>query len=82
MTQVDASAAWASSSRACSITNLRKRRADKGVTVTTNEAAHRVDITVDGQPFTSYLWGTNQRKPVLYPLISPDGITLTRGYPL
>ena len=27
----------------------------KGVAVTVNEAAHRVDITVDGQPFTSYL---------------------------
>jgi hypothetical protein len=52
-----------------------------GVKVTTNEAAHRVDITVDGAPFTSYLWGNNQRKPILYPLISPDGTTLTRGNP-
>ena len=24
---------------------------------------------------------TNQRKPILYPLIAPDGITLTRGNP-
>jgi hypothetical protein len=53
----------------------------KGVTVTTNAAAHRVDIAIDGQPFTSYLWQTNQRKPVLYPLIAPDGTTVTRGYP-
>jgi hypothetical protein len=52
-----------------------------GVTVTTNAAAHRVDIAIDGQPFTSYLWQTNQRKPVLYPLIAPDGTTVTRGYP-
>ena len=36
----------------------------KGVAVTVNEAAHRVDITVDGQPFTSYLWHTSQRKPI------------------
>ena len=27
-----------------------------GVTVTPNAAAHRVDITIDGAPFTSYLW--------------------------
>ena len=47
----------------------------KGVAVTVNEATHRVDITVDGAPFTSYLWGNNQRKPILYPLISPDGVT-------
>jgi len=52
-----------------------------GVTVTPNAAAHRVDITIDGAPFTSYLWGNNQRKPILYPLISPDGVTLTRGNP-
>jgi hypothetical protein len=52
-----------------------------GVAVTTNAAAHRVDVTIDGAPFTSYLWQTNQRKPVLYPLIAPDGTTITRGYP-
>ena len=52
-----------------------------GVSVTVNDAAHRVDIAIDGTPFTSYLWDTNQRKPVLYPLIAPDGTTVTRGYP-
>ena len=53
----------------------------QGVGVNVNEAAHRVDITVDSKPFTSYLWKTDQRKPILYPLISPDGVTLTRGNP-
>lgn len=53
----------------------------KGVSVVTHDAAHRVDVTVDGQPFTSYLWHTSQRKPILYPLIAPDGTTLTRGNP-
>ena len=53
----------------------------EGVAVNVNEAAHRVDVTVDGKPFTSYLWETNQRKPVLYPLVAPDGTTVTRGYP-
>jgi Methane oxygenase PmoA len=51
------------------------------VAVVANDAEHRVDITIDGKPFTSYLWQTNQRKPVLYPLIAPDGTTVTRGYP-
>ena len=55
--------------------------AQKGVAVTVNSAAHRVDIAIDGAPFTSYLWATNQRKPILYPLIAPDGATLTRGIP-
>ena len=52
-----------------------------GVKVAVDEAQHRVDITVNGEPFTSYLWATNQRKPVLYPLIAPDGTTVTRGFP-
>jgi hypothetical protein len=55
--------------------------AAQGVGVNVNEAAHRVEITIDGKPFTSYLWQTNQRKPVLYPLIAPDGTTVTRGFP-
>ncbi len=51
------------------------------VAVTVNQSAHRVDIAIDGAPFTSYLWATNQRKPILYPLLAPDGTTLTRGNP-
>jgi hypothetical protein len=50
--------------------------------VIANEAQRRVDITIDGQPFTSYLWPTTLKKPVLYPLITDEGITVTRGYPL
>jgi hypothetical protein len=54
----------------------------KGVEVIANEAARRVDITIDGEPFTSYIWPTTLKKPVLYPLIDSDGVTVTRGYPL
>lgn len=54
----------------------------KGVQVVPDEAERRVDITIDGQPFTSYIWPTTLKKPVLYPLITDEGITVTRGYPL
>ena len=53
-----------------------------GVQVIANEAQRRVDITIDGRPFTSYLWPTSLKKPVLFPLITDDGVTVTRGYPL
>jgi hypothetical protein len=53
-----------------------------GVRVVSDEAHRRVDITIDGQPFTSYLWPTTLKKPVLYPLITDEGVTVTRGYPL
>ena len=55
---------------------------DKGVQVVADEAHRRVDITIDGKPFTSYIWPTSLKKPVLYPLIDEDGVTVTRGYPL
>ena len=54
----------------------------KGVKVVADEANRRVDITIDGQPFTSYIWPMSLKKPVLYPLITDEGITVTRGYPL
>src|ERR1700689_3032101 len=56
--------------------------APKGVQVVPNEAGRRVDITIDGQPFTSYIWPTNLKKPVLYPIVDADGVTVTRGWPL
>ncbi len=52
-----------------------------GVEVTANEAARRVDVTIDGKPFTSYIWPTTIRKPVLFPLMDADGVILTRGFP-
>ena len=54
----------------------------KGVQVVADAANRRVDITIDGQPFTSYIWPTTLKKPVLYPIIDADGVTLTRGWPL
>lgn len=54
----------------------------KGVKVIANEAQRRVDITIDGKPFTAYIWPTTLKKPTLFPLVTGDGITVTRGYPL
>src|SRR5215469_1524060 len=54
----------------------------QGVRVVPNEGERRVDVTIDGRPFTSYIWPTSLKKPVLYPLVTDEGITVTRGYPL
>src|SRR5260221_10734517 len=53
-----------------------------GVEVKVNEAAKRVDVTIDGKPFTSYIWPSTLKKPVLYPLRSAKGTLVTRGFPL
>src|SRR3954464_10274917 len=52
------------------------------VTVTPNESARRVDVTIGGAPFTSYIWPERLRKPVLYPIRSASGTLVTRGWPL
>ena len=54
----------------------------RGVQVVADEAHRRIDITIDGQPFTSYIWPVSLKKPVLYPLVDDEGITVTRGFPL
>jgi hypothetical protein len=54
----------------------------KGVKVIANESQRRVDITIDGKPFTSYIWPTTLKKPTLFPLVTKDGVTVTRGFPL
>ena len=52
------------------------------VSVTVDEQDRRVDVSVDGQPFTSYIWPARLAKPVLYPLRTAKGTIITRGYPL
>src|SRR5438309_2093223 len=49
------------------------------VQVTPNEARRRVDVTIDGKPFTSYIWPTTLKKPTLYPLRTAKGTIVTRG---
>jgi hypothetical protein len=55
---------------------------NNGVTVVPNEVSNRVDVLVDGQPFTSYIWPDTLKKPVLFPLRTASGTVVTRGYPL
>jgi Methane oxygenase PmoA len=41
----------------------------------------RVEVTVDGKPFTSYRWDERIMRPVLYPILSTGGSFVTRGFP-
>jgi Methane oxygenase PmoA len=45
-------------------------------------AERRVDVTVGGKPFTSYIWPERLAKPVLYPIRTTRGTLVTRGFPL
>lgn len=52
------------------------------VDVVRHDAQRRVDVLVDGKPFTSYIWPTTIKKPVLYPIRAASGAVVTRGWPL
>ncbi len=54
----------------------------EGVKVTVTESERRVDVTIDGRPFTAYVWPTSLKKPVLYPIRTAKGTLVTRGFPL
>src|SRR6266540_630384 len=58
------------------------RSAGERIQVVPNDAARRVDVTIDGKPFTSYIYPATIKKPVLYPLRTAKGTLVTRGFPL
>jgi hypothetical protein len=57
-------------------------RADDRISIVDKPAEHRVDVLIDGKPFTSYLYPSTLQKPVLYPIRTASGLVVTRGYPL
>jgi hypothetical protein len=64
------------------VTGSMSHAASKGVQVAADEANRKVTITIDGKPFTDYIWPETLKKPVLYPIVDGDGVTVTRGWPL
>jgi hypothetical protein len=55
---------------------------EKGIKLIADEAARRVDVIIDGKPFTSYIFPKNLKKPALYPLRTSTGTLVTRGFPM
>lgn len=51
-------------------------------TITENKVGKRIDISIDGKPFTSYIYPDVLMKPVLYPLRTSQGTLITRGWPM
>jgi len=56
-----------------------------GIEVETVSGEQRIDVRVDGDPFTSYQYADSVpvlAKPVLHPIHAASGAVVTRGYPL
>jgi Methane oxygenase PmoA len=61
---------------------LVRAGAQKEVKFLQKDQEQKVDVLVDGKLFTSYLYTNNIDKPVLFPLVTASGQTVTRGFPL
>ncbi len=46
------------------------------------KAEDKIDCLIDGRHFTSYRYGDGLGKPILFPLNSPSGAMINRGWPL
>ena len=66
-----------------SLTESFAQRSEKThFSIVEDKSNKRVDITVGGKPFTSYIYPDDLMKPVLYPLRTSRGTFITRGWPL
>ena len=55
---------------------------DNEVKLVRVEGKNKIDVIIGGKYFTSYQYPANMEKPYLYPVISPNGSVITRGYPI
>ena len=53
------------------------------IVLTIKDKERKIDVTVDEKPFTSYYYPSDSilKKPVLFPIVTSEGTTITRGYP-
>ena len=56
----------------------------QNVQIVRKDAERKVDILIGGKLFTSYIYPDEAvlKKPVLFPILTAYGTTITRGYPL
>ena len=54
----------------------------KIIYVIKEENHKRINILIDNQPFTSFIYPDSLEKPVLYPIYAANGELITRGFPI
>lgn len=66
------------------IAQLTFAQSKQRIQLTHDEAQKRVSVTVDGKPFTAYIYPGPSvlKKAVLYPILSAGGNPITRGWPM
>lgn len=66
----------------CAASEGKQKDSSLQVIFVKQEADKRVDVMVGGKLFTSYWWPDSVYKPVLYPIQTAQGTTITRGFPI
>lgn len=66
----------------CCCFSLQLDAQTKKVSFSEDLKQKKVDVLIDGKSFTSFLYPDNLEKPILYPLQTASGLTVTRGFPL
>ena len=50
--------------------------------VSFKEKPNKIEVEIDGRPFTTFYYGAEWPKPFLHPLREASGLVVTRGFPL
>ena len=56
--------------------------AQKGFSLVDLPSSKKVEVRYDGKLFTAYCYFDSTEKPVLFPIKTTSGVTITRGYPV
>src|SRR5687767_7434836 len=56
--------------------------AQKGFSLVDLPSSKKVEVRYDGKLFTAYCYFDSTEKPVLFPIKTLSGVTITRGYPV
>jgi len=68
----------------CLVTSFTMFAQNEKVSFKENNKEHKIDVIVGGKYFTSYFYPGEEvlKKAVLFPIVSAQGTTITRGYPV
>lgn len=59
-----------------------QENASPKVRIEEREGADALDVVINGEPFTTYYYSNDAKKPYLWPILAEGGVTLTRDYPM
>jgi hypothetical protein len=67
---------------ACASLSFAQQKKDR-IQLIIKEKDKKVEVLVDNKPFTAYFFPSDSilKKPVLFPILTAQGTTITRGYP-